>query len=108
MPAKLTKKAMREAVTPFRKAAERFGCSLLTGGPRGVPKPSPLEWNGFTIDVEYVRRSRVVCGVPAPHYALEFWYSVTHAEHGQLCRGVTGSVAAIDAAFTVMRRRGVL
>lgn len=88
--ARPTKKALRLALTPLRKEAERYGLSLTTGG-RPAPLPTPVQWEGFTFTVDYVRRPTVVCGVPFPYAVMWLHYRVKAADGTLASAGRTGA-----------------
>lgn len=96
-----TKKALNEALKPLYAAYDRFALGLTTGGTR-VARPQPIEWNGLTIDIQLIRRSRVLCGVPFPQAVMEFHYEAFR--DGQRIVSWSGRPSFIDAVFRALSK----
>lgn len=100
---RLTKKALREALTPLRMATERAALAMMAGTRQ--PPVTPVEFNGVTIDTQIVRRARVVCGVPAPYYAVEIWYEAKDADGKRVLSAGNGG-EFVNAYFHMLARQG--
>ena len=74
-----SKKALREALVPLRKAAENYAMEHLVWA-RPCANPKPVEFAGYQIDVNFIRRPRVVCGVPFPYAVLWIEYVAKRGE----------------------------
>lgn len=96
---KPTKKDLKAALSPYRKSVEHWALDVMAG--RKTAKPTDIEWQGIKIDCQLVRRSTVVCNVPAPYSTLEIWYSAKRGgvaiAHGQ------GSAEMADALIWWLR-----
>lgn len=102
--ARATKKALNEALKPLFREYDRFALGLLTGGKR-VPKPEPIEWGGYKIDISVIRRARVVCNVPAPFSLVEFHYEAFR--DGVRVVSWPGRPSFIDALFRYSAKNNI-
>lgn len=97
-----TKKQLNEVLKPMFKAWDRYALGLTTGG-TSVPLPKPIQWEGYEINIQLVRLSRVLCNVPFPFACFEFLYQASkngkRVVGGQTFRG-----EFIDALFRHMKR----
>jgi hypothetical protein len=96
-----TKKELKEALTPLRKAAERYACSLMTG--HKVSKHEPIVWRGITIAIEICSRQQIVCNIPAPYCAFNLYYSA--CRDGKVICGQNNGTNLVDTLF-MLRRQG--
>lgn len=114
--AKLTKKALKEAVTPAIKRIH-LAVNAYCVGQKFVREPGhftshyddnpiEIEWEGFAIEVTSARRARVVCGVPTPFSLFTFNYCIKK-DGKQLAHGRT-IPEFLDNAFFGLRRNGLL
>ena len=94
--ARPTKKELRLALVDYRKAAERYALGLMTGG-KDAPWYGSLAWRGLTIKISIVRRSRIVCGVPAPYSCFELWHEAE--KDGKMIIQTGNGASFIDAVF---------
>ncbi len=101
--AKATKKALNEALKPLFAEYDRYALGFLNM-PK-VAKPQAIEWRGFTIDIQLVRRSKVVCNVPFPFACFEFWYEASL--DGKRIIQMGGRPSFIDAVFAYCHRNNI-
>ncbi len=89
--AKLTQKDLQAAMQPLRRAAERIARDGMFGNKLNADDlvifRAGIEWHGYTIKAQLIRKSRVSCGVPAPYSLYQIHYGATHPEHGPICSG---------------------
>lgn len=99
-----TKKELKAAMTPYRKAMERWAVDCLMLG-RKASRPTPMEWRGLVLRVDVVRRGKVVCGVPAPYCVARFYWTAASAG-SDVAFGDTGA-ALVDNLFRLTTRGGL-
>lgn len=95
-----TKKELNEVLKPLYKAYDRYALGFTTGG-TAVEKPQALEWRGLKIDIQLVRRSKILTGVPFPQAVIEFHYRAF--KDNRLVTQWTGRPSFIDAVFRIMK-----
>jgi hypothetical protein len=100
--AKPTKKELNEALKPLFAQADRYALGRTTGG-QPAPRHTPINWRGLVIDIQLVRRSQVLTGVPFPFAVFEFWY-VAKRDGVRVVGGISGRPSFIDAVFNTLRR----
>ncbi|AGS81127.1 hypothetical protein [Caulobacter phage Cr30] len=100
-----TKKQLNEVLKPMFKAWDRYALGLTTGG-TPAPLPQPIQWEGYEISIQLVRRGRVLCGVPFPFALFEFWYQASK-EGKRVVGGQTIRGEFIDALFKRMKKEMV-
>lgn len=103
--ARATKKVLNEALKPIFAQADRYALGLTTGGTK-APRHEPIIWRGLKIDIQIVKRSRVICNVPFPFAVFEFWYEASR-DGKRIVGGFSGRPSFIDAVFRYHAREGI-
>lgn len=101
---RVTKKELNLVLVPMFKAADLYALGLCANG-REAPRHEPITWRGFKMDIQVVRRPRVVCGVPFPFALFEFWYEGKH--DGKRVVAASTRPEFIDALFRYCARNGI-
>ncbi len=99
----VTKKSLKEALTPLRRETERYACRWMATG-RSDGRPAPIEFAGHTVEIALVRRGFIVPRVPAPYNALEFWYYLNGPD-GKHVVGATSGGSFVDAATRYLNKQ---
>jgi hypothetical protein len=112
----MTKKALKEAITPAIKAIHRAVNDSCVGLPfvrqpghfesHNRDNPVELEWEGFAIEVTCCRRPRVVCNVPTPYSLYTFNYCLK--KDGKPLAYGTTIPEFVSRAFIGLRRNGII
>lgn len=105
--AKATKKELNAVLAPLFKEYDRFALGLTSSSAPRIAKPKPIHWRGYDLDIQVVKRGKVVCGVPFPFAVFEFWYEAKRDGKLVVQVGDGGRPSFINALFRYSVRNNI-